>query len=133
MTEPSRKALPRRLARRLVLPLIGAALLAGGLLFWLTRPGTVRLSGESESTTADFWLSARPYNMSADLLPGCQYTFYLTPMGQLWNRGGKAVASVAGEAGLSVQTNVKVAGRYFVHSLTAPDEDCSWTLRLKPL
>ncbi|MGY2893462.1 hypothetical protein [Deinococcus sp. UYEF24] len=124
----------RKIAGRpLLLALAAAVLLAAALLAWFMRPVTVNLSGESVSSTADFHLSARRYSLAADLLPGCQYTFYLTPTGQLWNKAGKAVASASGESGLSVQTRVAVAGRYFVHGFTAPEEGCSWTLRLKPL
>ena len=108
-------------------------LLVAALLAWFMRPVTVNLTGESESSTADFRLSARRYSLTADLLPTCQYTFYLTPTGQVWNKAGKAVASASGESGLSVQTSVGAAGQYFVHGFTAPEEGCSWTLRLKPL
>ena len=80
--------------------------------------------------------------LSADLLGQCQYTFYLTPEGQLWNRAGRAIASASGETSLSAQTGPAQtdppqtdslsAGRYFIHALTSPDEGCSWTLRLAP-
>ncbi len=125
--------MPRRApSRRLPLALAAALLLA---VIWATlalRPGTVTLNGESESESAEFSLSARRYALSADLLPGCQYTFYLTPKGQLWNRAGRAIASASGETGLSLQTDPLRAGRYTLHGYTSPEEGCSWTLRLKP-
>ena len=134
MTDLPLKVQRKKAAGRLpLLALAAAVLLAAALLAWFMRPVTVNLSGESVSSTADFSLSARRYSLAADLLPGCQYTFYLTPTGQLWNKAGKAVASASGETGLSVQTTVAVAGRYFVHGFTSPEEGCSWTLRLKPL
>lgn len=110
-----------------------ALLVAGLIWWWQARPGPLTLSGESESDTTAFPLAARPYALSADLLPGCQYTFYLTPEGQLWNRAGKAVASASGESSVSAQVGPLPAGRYFVHGFTAPEEGCSWTLRLRPL
>ena len=134
MTDLPQQVTRRKLTGRPAFLALGAAvLLAAALLAWFIRPVTVHLSGESESSTADFRLSARRYSLAADLLPGCQYTFYLTPTGQLWNKAGKAVASASGETGLSVQTSVATAGRYFVHGFTAPEEGCSWTLRLNPL
>lgn len=110
-----------------------ALLVAGLIWWWQARPGPLALSGESESDTAVFPLAARPYALSADLLPECQYTFYLTPEGQLWNRAGKAVASASGESAVSARVGPLPAGRYFVHGFTAPEEGCSWTLRLRPL
>ena len=118
---------------------MAAVLLAALIVGWLRLqpPQTISVSGESVSASRVFALAARPYALSADLLSQCQYTFYLTPEGQLWNRAGRAIASAAGETGLSARTNspqtdpIK-AGRYFVHALTSPDEGCSWTLRLAP-
>ncbi|WP_407570444.1 hypothetical protein [Deinococcus altitudinis] len=138
MNAPSSPVTRQKTTRRLpVLALAAvvvlAALFLAALFAWFTRPVTLNLSGESESSTADFRLSARLYRLSADLLPGCQYTFYLTPGGKVWHKDGRAVASASGETGLSVQTNVTTAGRYFVHGFTAPEEGCSWTLRLNPL
>ncbi len=123
---------------------MGAALLAALALAWLRLqpPQTLSVSGESVSSSRVFALAARPYALSADLLSQCQYTFYLTPEGHLWNRAGRAIASAAGETGLSaqtgpaqtgpLQTDSLKAGRYFIHALTSPDEGCSWTLRLAP-
>ena len=111
------------------------------------QPQTVSVSGESVTTSRVFALASRRYDLSADLLSQCQYTFYLTPEGQLWNRAGRAIASASGETGLSAQTDppqtdptqtdptqtdLLSAGRYFVHALTSPDEGCSWSLRLTP-
>ena len=123
---------------------MAAALIAALIVAWvrLQPPQTLSVSGESVSASRVFALAARRYALSADLLSQCQYTFYLTPEGQLWNRAGRAIASAAGETGLSAQPNsaqtdapqtdpIK-AGRYFVHALTSPDEGCSWTLRLTP-
>ena len=128
---------------------MAAALIAALIVAWvrLQPPQTLSVSGESVSASRVFALASRRYALSADLLSQCQYTFYLTPEGQLWNRAGRAIASAAGETGLSAQPNsaqtdapqtdapqtdpIK-AGRYFVHALTSPDEGCSWTLRLAP-
>ena len=119
--------------------LIAAVLIAAPLLVWLRLqpPQTLSVSGESVSTSRVFALAARRYALSADLLSQCQYTFYLTPEGHLWNRTGRAIASAAGETSLSAQTDPPQtdpisAGRYFIHALTSPDEGCSWTLRLAP-
>ena len=113
-------------------------------MVWLRHqpPQTISVSGESVSASRVFALAARRYALSADLLSQCQYTFYLTPEGQLWNRAGRAIASASGETGLSAepnsaqtdspQTDLLSAGRYFIHALTSPDEGCSWTLRLAP-
>ena len=114
-------------------------LVAALIVAWLRfqSPQTLSVSGESVSTSRVFALTARRYALSADLLGQCQYTFYLTPEGQLWNRSGRAIASASGETGLSAQTDLPQtdslsAGRYFIHALTSPDEGCSWTLRLAP-
>ena len=124
--------------------LIAAVLVAALIVAWLRfqSPQTLSVSGESVSTSRVFALTARRYALSADLLGQCQYTFYLTPEGQLWNRAGRAIASASGETGLSAQTGPAQtdppqtdslgAGRYFIHALTSPDEGCSWTLRLAP-
>ena len=114
-------------------------LVAALIVAWLRfqSPQTLSVSGESVSTSRVFALTARRYALSADLLGQCQYTFYLTPEGQLWNRAGRAIASASGETGLSTRTDPPrtdslSAGRYFIHALTSPDEGCSWTLRLAP-
>ena len=124
--------------------LIAAVLIAALIVIWLRLqpPQTVSVSGESVSASRVFALASRRYALSADLLSQCQYTFYLTPEGQLWNRAGRAIASAAGETGLGAQTgppqtdptltDLLRAGRYFIHALTSPDEGCSWTLRLAP-
>ena len=116
-----------------------AVLVAALIVAWLRfqSPQTLSVSGESVSTSRVFALTARRYALSADLLGQCQYTFYLTPEGQLWNRAGRAIASASGETGLSAQTDLPHtdsldAGQYFIHALTSPDEGCSWTLRLAP-
>ncbi len=112
-----------------------AAVLIAALIAVLLRfqpPHTISVSGESVSASRGFALAARRYALSADLLSQCQYTFYLTPEGQLWNRAGRAISSAAGETSLNAQTDPIKAGRYFVHALTSPDEGCSWTLRLAP-
>ena len=116
-----------------------AVLVAALIVMWLRSqsPQTLSVSGESVSTSRVFALTTRRYALSADLLGQCQYTFYLTPEGQLWNRAGRAIASASGETGLSArtdppQTDSLSAGRYFIHALTSPDEGCSWTLRLAP-
>ena len=127
--QPRARITPISVALLAVLALLLAAL----VWQWQARPGPLNLSGESESDTAAFTLAARPYALSADLLPGCQYTFYLTPEGQLWNRAGKAVASASGESSVSARVGPLSAGRYFVHGFTTPEEGCSWTLRLRPL
>ena len=124
------------LPRRLVLMAAGLlALLALVLVGWAVyraRSAPLRLSGESLTTTPDFSLRADRYALQADLLPGCQYTFYLTPAGGLWNRQGKAVASASGESQSTGQVSA-APGRYFLYAYTAPDEGCSWSLTLRPL
>lgn len=115
--------------------------MATGLLGWqlLARSGRaalpqpVSLSGESVTTTPEFALSGGRYALSAELQAQCQYTFYLTPVGQLWNRSGVPIASVSGEPDLQAQTDPVAAGRYFVHAFTVPEEGCSWAFQMKPL
>ncbi len=122
--------------RRLVLAVAGLlatlALVLAGWAIFRARSAPVRLSGESVTTTPDFSLRASRYALQADLLPGCQYTFYLTPDGGLWNRQGKAVASASGESQSTGQVST-APGRYFVYAYTAPDEGCSWSLTMRPL
>jgi len=127
--KPRASVTPLRIALLSVLALLLAAL----VWQWQARPGPLTLSGESTSDTPAFSLASGRYALSADLLPGCQYTFYLTPAGQLWNRAGTAIASASGERTLRVQTDPRPAGQYFVHGFTAPEEGCSWTLHLRPL
>lgn len=117
----------------MVLPAALLLVLAVAALAWWARPQVVHLSGESEVSTDDFQVLDRRYAVQADLLPECQYTFYLTPQGQVWHRAGKAIASASGEATLTARTDRLTAGRYFVHTFTAPEEGCSWSLRLNPL
>ncbi len=112
--------------------LAALALALGGWAIFRAQSGPFRLTGESTTTTPDFSLRASRYALNADLLPGCQYTFYLTPVGGLWNRQGKAVASASGELRVTGQVSA-APGRYFIHAYTAPDEGCSWSLALRPL
>ena len=112
--------------------LAALVLVLGGRTILLARSEPLRLSGESLTTTPDFSLRTSRYALSADLLEGCQYTFYLTPAGGLWNRQGKAVASASGESQVTGQIST-TPGRYFVHAYTAPDEGCSWSLTLRTL
>ncbi|WP_188960856.1 hypothetical protein [Deinococcus aquiradiocola] len=112
---------------------LAVLLVLGGALLWLgSRQGPVALAGESEASTAPFTLRAGRYDVRADLLPECQYTFYLTPVGGEWSRAGKTVGAASGERELRVTTDALPGGRYFVHGFTAPEEGCSWTLRLDP-
>ncbi|GGR00698.1 hypothetical protein [Deinococcus ruber] len=112
------------------------ALLVFGVLIWTAytffhTPNALTISGESTTETQTFRIAQRRYDLQADLLPNCQYTLYLTPEGQPWDKAGKAIASASGEHALQATTDVLNAGRYFIHSLTNPDEGCSWTLRMK--
>ncbi|WP_425147073.1 hypothetical protein [Deinococcus sp.] len=124
--------------RRLRLPLLLLSLMILGALGWTAfdfyrTPEGLSLSGESSTNTQPFRIAQRRYELSADLLPNCQYTLYLTPEHQLWNAAGKHLASASGEKSLHALTDVLRAGRYFIHSITNPDEGCSWTLRMKAL
>ena len=106
------------------------ALFAGAALIRHARPQTLVLTGESEHSTPAFRLASGRYSLHADLLSGCQYTFYLTPEGQRWTQGGRPIAGASGESSLTLTTPPLRPGRYFVHGYTAPEEGCSWTLSL---